>query len=56
VRLYITAKVVLMIGQRRFPYIYRVLQKELNNGIPNVAEWRVLQKHLHFKAYRLSIV
>jgi hypothetical protein len=32
------------------------LKKELHNGIPNVTVWRVLQKHIHLKAYKLSIV
>jgi hypothetical protein len=36
--------------------IYRVFQKELYNGIPNVAMWQVLQKGLHLKAYKPSIV
>jgi hypothetical protein len=33
-----------------------MFQKELYNGIPNVTVWRVLRKHLHLKAYKLSIV
>jgi hypothetical protein len=33
-----------------------VFEKELYNGIPNVTVWRVLLKHLHLKAYKLSIV
>jgi hypothetical protein len=36
--------------------LYRVLQKELCNGIPNVTVWRVLRKRLHLKAYRLSVI
>jgi hypothetical protein len=28
-------------------HIYRMFQKELYNGIPNVFVWRVLQKRLH---------
>jgi hypothetical protein len=35
---------------------YRVFQKELYNGIPNVNVWRVLRKRLHLKADKLSIV
>jgi hypothetical protein len=34
---------------------YRVFQKELYNGISNLTVWRVLRKHLHIKAYKLSI-
>jgi hypothetical protein len=33
-----------------------VFQKELYNGILNVAVWKVLRKSLHLKAYKLSIV
>jgi hypothetical protein len=33
-----------------------VLQKELYNGITNVAVWRVLRKRLRLKAYKLSII
>jgi hypothetical protein len=36
--------------------ICKMFQKELCNGIPNVPVWRVLRKHLHLKAYKLSIV
>jgi hypothetical protein len=36
--------------------LYRVFQKELYNGIPNVTVWRVLRKRLHLKAYKLSTV
>jgi hypothetical protein len=39
-----------------FVIIYRVIQKELYNGIPNVTVWRVLPKRLHLKEYKLSIV
>jgi hypothetical protein len=35
---------------------YRVFQKELWNGIPNVTVWRVLRKRLHLNAYKLSFV
>jgi hypothetical protein len=38
------------------PQLYKVLQKELCNGIPNVAVWQVLRKRLYWKAYKLSIV
>jgi hypothetical protein len=31
-----------------------VFRKELYNGIPNAALWRVLRKRLHLKAYKLS--
>jgi hypothetical protein len=31
------------------------VQKELDNGVPNVTLRRVLRKHLHLKAYKLSI-
>jgi hypothetical protein len=33
-----------------------VSQKELYKGIRNVIVWRVLTKHLHLKAYKLSFV
>jgi hypothetical protein len=36
--------------------IYRVFQKALYTGIPNVTVCLVLRKHLHLKAYKLSIV
>jgi hypothetical protein len=36
--------------------MYMVFQKELYHGIPNVTVWRVLQKLLHLKEYKLSIV
>jgi hypothetical protein len=35
---------------------YKMFQKELYNGIPNVAVSRVLRKRLHSKADKLSIV
>jgi type IV secretory pathway TrbF-like protein len=35
---------------------YRVFQKELCSGIPNVTMWTVLQKRLPLKAYKLFIV
>jgi hypothetical protein len=35
---------------------YRMFQKELYNGIPNVTAWRVLRKRSHLKAYKLFIV
>jgi hypothetical protein len=35
---------------------YRAFKKELYNVIPNITLWRVLRKHLHSKAYKLSIV
>jgi hypothetical protein len=35
---------------------YRVFQKKLCSGIPNVTVWWVLQKRLYLKAYKLSIV
>jgi hypothetical protein len=35
---------------------YRVLQKELYSGIPNVTVRRVLQKRLHLKAYKLFFI
>jgi hypothetical protein len=37
-------------------FLYRVFQKEIYNGIPNVTVWRVSQKRLHLKAYKLSII
>jgi hypothetical protein len=33
-----------------------VFQKELQNGIPNVTLWGVLQKCLHLKVYKQFIV
>jgi hypothetical protein len=36
--------------------LYRVFQKELYHGMPNVTLWRVLRKRLHSKAYKLFIV
>jgi hypothetical protein len=36
--------------------IYRIFQKELYNGIPNVAMWRVIRRRLHLKTYKLSTV
>jgi hypothetical protein len=32
------------------------VSKELYDGVPNVVVWRVLRKHLHLKACKLSIV
>jgi hypothetical protein len=36
--------------------LYRVIQKELHDGISNVTVWRVSRNCLHLKAYKLSIV
>jgi hypothetical protein len=33
-----------------------VFHKELYNANPNVTVWRVLQKRLHIRAYKLSVV
>jgi hypothetical protein len=35
--------------------IYKVFRKELYNGIPNFAVWRVLRKSLHLKVYKRSV-
>jgi hypothetical protein len=35
---------------------YRVFQKELYNGIPNITMCGMLQKRLHFKTYKLSLI
>jgi hypothetical protein len=35
---------------------YKVFQKELYNGIPNVTMQAVLPKRLNLKAYKVSIV
>jgi hypothetical protein len=32
-----------------------MLQKQLYNGTPNVAVWRVLRKRLHLKVYKLHV-
>jgi hypothetical protein len=40
----------------RTKLIYRKFQKGLYNGIQNFAVWRVLQKRLHLKAYKLCII
>jgi hypothetical protein len=37
-------------------YYAGCFKKELHNGIPNAAVWRVLRKRLHLKACKLSIV
>jgi hypothetical protein len=37
-------------------YKYRMFQKELYSGVPNVTVWRVLRKRLHLKVYKLSVV
>jgi hypothetical protein len=31
--------------------VYRMIEKELCNGISNVTVWRATRKHLHVKAY-----
>jgi hypothetical protein len=36
--------------------LYRMLQKQLYNGISNITVWRVLRRRLHLEAYKLSIV
>jgi hypothetical protein len=36
--------------------IYRMFQNEPYNGIPNAAVWPVLQKRLHLREYKLSII
>jgi hypothetical protein len=36
--------------------IYRLFQKELYNGIPNVTVWAVFRKLLQLETYQLSIV
>jgi hypothetical protein len=36
--------------------IYRMFEKELCNGIPNVTVWRMLRKRLYLRAYKVSIV
>jgi hypothetical protein len=42
--------------QQKMTHTYRVFQKELYNGIPNVTVCQVLQKHLHLKVYKVSVV
>jgi hypothetical protein len=39
-----------------FHWEYRMFQKEIYNGIPNVTVLRVLRKRLHLNAHKLSIV
>jgi hypothetical protein len=35
---------------------FKVFQKEIYNGITNIAVWRVLRNRLHLKLYKLPIV
>jgi hypothetical protein len=38
--------------QCEFHWLYRVFEKELYNGIPNVTVWRMLRRRLQLKEYK----